>query len=303
MLKRSSIISAAFLFCSLFPVPCSLTYADSGAAASRVEAERITRDREAVLNKLKIIVEENAKLKDEITALQIGIVNLDNLRKAGEDEKRALQDKLAALRREFEPIKKLKEEAGSRKSEAKKYEDKVKQLEGEIREFEKKELNVKKAKDESRKELEKKEREFEKEKQGLEKKLKAADAKAKEAVDRFAGANKASERLKREAAIMHYNLGVIFQSDTKFANAIREYEKALEARPDDAPAHYNLALIYDTVNNDRQKAVLHYRKYLDIEPDADDAAKVKERLTALGAEQGVWGDPGAKGISEKKGRW
>ena len=67
----------------------------------------------------------------------------------------------------------------------------------------------------------------------------------------------------------------------------------------------NLGLIYDTVKNDREQALDHYNKYLYIDPDADDAPKVNERIRALGAEQKIWGEPGAKGIGDKEslGRW
>jgi len=49
--------------------------------------------------------------------------------------------------------------------------------------------------------------------------------------------------------------------------------------PDDADAHYNLALIYDKGKNNRAEAIEQYKTYLKINPDATDALKVKERLT------------------------
>jgi len=109
--------------------------------------------------------------------------------------------------------------------------------------------------------------------------------------------------LEKETGDMHYNLAVIFQSQNKFDEAIREYEKVLETKPDDADANFNLALIYDSVKNDRDKAIQHYEEYLGINPNGETAAKIKERITQLGLENKIWGDPGAKNVKEKKGRW
>ena len=102
---------------------------------------------------------------------------------------------------------------------------------------------------------------------------------------------------------MHYNLGVIFQKENRWKEAVREYEKVLELKPDDADANFNLALIYDTIKNDRKKAVFYYERYLDINPDADDADKVKEYITDINTKNAIWGDPTAMNIKERKGRW
>jgi len=55
-----------------------------------------------------------------------------------------------------------------------------------------------------------------------------------------------------------------------------EYEKTLELDPDDADVHYNLAIVYDDHLQDNEKAILHYRRYLEICPDAKDADAVEE---------------------------
>ncbi len=47
------------------------------------------------------------------------------------------------------------------------------------------------------------------------------------------------------------------------------YEKALEIEPDDPVAHKNLGTIYAKYLNNPQKAIEHYRKYLEIAPDSD----------------------------------
>lgn len=109
------------------------------------------------------------------------------------------------------------------------------------------------------------------------------------------------ENLKQEVANMHYNLGVIFQGQGKYEAAIKEFKSDLTLNPGDADACYNLALIYDRVKNERARAIDHYKMYLRIRPFAADTLKVKERLTQLGAEQKIWGNPAAENINEKQG--
>ncbi|MBI3602390.1 MAG: tetratricopeptide repeat protein [Candidatus Omnitrophica bacterium] len=92
--------------------------------------------------------------------------------------------------------------------------------------------------------------------------------------------NGLQSRLK-ELADTHYNLGVILQEQYKFDEAQKEYEKVLELRPDDADAHYNLALIFDTAKNDRNMALYHYEKYLEINPRAAEAQGVRQSIARL----------------------
>jgi len=108
------------------------------------------------------------------------------------------------------------------------------------------------------------------------------------------------EGLKQEVANMHYNLGTVLQAQNKYAEAIKEFKMDLMANPNDADAHYNLALIYDKGINNREEAIDHYNMYLKINPDATDALQVKERLTDLETQQKIWGNPDATGIDEKQ---
>jgi len=276
----------------------------------QAEITDLNRDRTQVLDRLKVITEENAKLKEQIVVLQEAMVALDGKNKQiiGEsrqitDERNQMAGRIKELEKETQPVRKVKDELNKKikeleseirvqRSEAGKWQDKASQ-------FEKQNSSLQKQNKESQiiiDKLQEKQKSLFKEKSELRQTL-------NDTVSELASVNKQLNRLKTETADMHYNLGVIFQQQTKWPEAIREYEKVLEVKPDDVHAHYNLALIYDTVRNDRAGAIEHYKRYLDIAPDSEDSARIKERITELGIENKVWGEPGAKNIKEKKGRW
>lgn len=82
------------------------------------------------------------------------------------------------------------------------------------------------------------------------------------------------EQFRKEALKFHYNAGLVYDQNRQFELALIEYEKALEAVPDDADVHYNLAILYDEYLLDKRKAIEHYHAYLKFCPDARDAVKV-----------------------------
>ncbi len=104
---------------------------------------------------------------------------------------------------------------------------------------------------------------------------------------------------------LHYNRGVMAYKSKKIWRATREFNLALEKNPLDADAHYNLAVIYDVVKNDRPKAMEHYRSYLELNPKATDAGAVKNYIADLQAMNEIWGFPNCQNIDERfwPGRW
>lgn len=60
--------------------------------------------------------------------------------------------------------------------------------------------------------------------------------------------------------------------------AVAAYRRALDFDPDFAEIHYNLGVIYDDELQDDRKAVRHYRRYLELRPQAEDADLVKSWL-------------------------
>jgi len=71
-------------------------------------------------------------------------------------------------------------------------------------------------------------------------------------------------RLKPEYAEAHMNLGLVYTGLSKLDEAERQYEAAINLKPDMAEAHYNLGLFYELHKKDPIKALVQYRKYLEL---------------------------------------
>lgn len=118
-------------------------------------------------------------------------------------------------------------------------------------------------------------------------KLEVMKGKFKESVPGLARVSRISQKMMRENADMHYNLGTIFLNNKQHREAIREYEQVLELRPNDPDTHYNLGVLYDDYLKDREKALYHYQKYLAVSPKAPDAKRVESYILALELEQKI----------------
>jgi tetratricopeptide (TPR) repeat protein len=79
---------------------------------------------------------------------------------------------------------------------------------------------------------------------------------------------------------LHFVLGEHRVDAMDYQGAIQAFEKSLEARPHSAVAHFQLGWLYDSKVTDPAAAIYHYEKYLELEPDADNAAVVKQRIEA-----------------------
>jgi len=97
-------------------------------------------------------------------------------------------------------------------------------------------------------------------------------------VDRLSKSEVLRDRLFKENAVLHYNLGVFYLQRQEYNTAITEFEKVLELNPNDAATHYNLGLIYADYLNNKAKAILHFKRYLAIEPNDKDAERAKKYI-------------------------
>jgi len=80
---------------------------------------------------------------------------------------------------------------------------------------------------------------------------------------------------------MHYNMAVVYAKEGRFEEAEKEYLRALRIDPNDPAAHYNLAILYDDELDRKRRAVMHYRKYIQLNPTAPDADQVKQWIMQL----------------------
>jgi len=94
----------------------------------------------------------------------------------------------------------------------------------------------------------------------------------------------ASQELRHQLELQrsYYNMGCVYKAARQFDRAEAEFLRALAIKPDDAGVHYNLGILYDDDLHRKDKARLHYEKFLELAPDDRDAASVQEWLSALG---------------------
>lgn len=74
----------------------------------------------------------------------------------------------------------------------------------------------------------------------------------------------------------HFQCGVLYAGERDYERAIESYENALRLDPRDGDAHFNLAQIYKNQANKPREAVEHFKAYLALSPDAEDAPRVRE---------------------------
>jgi LysM repeat protein len=65
-----------------------------------------------------------------------------------------------------------------------------------------------------------------------------------------------------------------------YKGAVEAFEKALEANPRSASAHFELALLFEQKENDYAAAIYHYERFLRLRPQSDQAAPVAEHVNA-----------------------
>lgn len=144
---------------------------------------------------------------------------------------------------------------------------------------------LQKSMDETRKIMEAKEGELKRVEQrlaDLEKKGSAQQGKL--LIEKDAWKKKAvflGKTLQKERGLYHYNLGVVYSQAKLYDEAIEEYEKSLKFNLSNPEAYYNLGLLYENFKGDLKMAGEHYRKYLELKPDAADKEEVQAWIERL----------------------
>jgi LysM repeat protein len=63
-----------------------------------------------------------------------------------------------------------------------------------------------------------------------------------------------------------------------YLGAITAFKESLALNPRSAQAHYRLAQLFDTKQPDPAAAIYHYQEYLELNPGADNAMIIRERI-------------------------
>lgn len=84
-----------------------------------------------------------------------------------------------------------------------------------------------------------------------------------------------------EWSAYYQELGTAYTQAQRFDSAIEAYLKSLKADPDNAKSHYNLGLLYKHSRNNGKKAAWHLKKYLQLEPGAQNRDEVEYLIQML----------------------
>ena len=76
----------------------------------------------------------------------------------------------------------------------------------------------------------------------------------------------------------HFVLGQSRVNAMDYPGAIDAFEQSLEANPQSAAAHYQLAVLYENQVPDPAAAVYHYERYLKLNPNAGNATLIKQHI-------------------------
>ena len=76
----------------------------------------------------------------------------------------------------------------------------------------------------------------------------------------------------------HYLEGRSLANAMDYKGAVDAFNKALRADPDSAPAHIELALLYDDKVRDPAAAIYHYQRYLELRPRDPQAGWIQQRV-------------------------
>lgn len=229
-----------------------------------ISVEKMSKERVELSKQLKDVIKEKQEVLKQNLNLKQMIRDLDIARDKLVSDNRRLEDALA-IERDTSKFSKIEQQNSALQKEKSQLLDSLKRAQGELS---KERANLNKLKDDlGRKE---------KAAQDLQAKLKDSNEKYAQALKanraleqrityapkKFTELARQNQRLIKQTAATHYNLGVFYTKSKEYSRALAEFEKAIELVPDDAYSHFNLGYIYAEQIVNRQKAVEHFRSYL-----------------------------------------
>ncbi|HEY5344794.1 MAG TPA: LysM peptidoglycan-binding domain-containing protein [Verrucomicrobiae bacterium] len=76
----------------------------------------------------------------------------------------------------------------------------------------------------------------------------------------------------------HFVLGKSCVNAMDYTGAIEAFGESLEANPHSAAAHFQLACLFDQKESDPAAAIYHYQEFLRLNPKADNAEVIQQRI-------------------------
>lgn len=247
------------------------------AAAAAAPAEPATAVRPGS-DLFREMEKENVELRDRIAATEEDRRRIEQSLSRTETQAEEQRGAIEAHRRRQEE---LKEQLDHARISERKYEKMVGELIRRVPEMEQNLLGLRAAVEEKDRALAAAERELE----ALRSELRRREyrlRKAERAAEMIETARQEVRQIgAREKRDLHFNMGVVYAGQGRHRDAEQEYLRALRLDPGDPDVHYNLAILYDDELDDKLKAVMHYRKYLQLRPRASDAETVRQWLMQI----------------------
>ena len=76
----------------------------------------------------------------------------------------------------------------------------------------------------------------------------------------------------------HFVLGKSRVNAMDYSGAVAAFSESLEANPHSASAHFQLACLFDQKQSDPAAAIYHYNEFLRLNPKADNAEVIRQRI-------------------------
>lgn len=94
--------------------------------------------------------------------------------------------------------------------------------------------------------------------------------------------NSISKQYSNQESEYAYEMAFVYTKALMYDEAIESFRRYLELGNDkDADVYYNLALIYEQAKKESAEAISYYRKYLELNPSAEDLYEIKMRISSL----------------------
>ena len=77
------------------------------------------------------------------------------------------------------------------------------------------------------------------------------------------------------------DMGTCLKNSGRPQQAVEEYKKAIKQNPNHAYAHRNMGVVLSFDIHDKQGGIREFEKYLELSPNAADAAEIRQRIQEL----------------------